>query len=117
MYLVYPVGCGTAHMPCASYSSMVMGVFYFVIYLIAFGYGGYDKNISIFGADQFDNEQSRTTFFHYFHLTHTVASFLSDTVLTYLEENNQWAVSFMTSGATAAMALLLFTATQSGATT
>ena len=104
-------------MPCGSHSGIVMGVFYFVIYLIVFSYGGYDKNIPTFGADKFDDEQSRTTFFHYFYLAHIVASLFSDTLLTYLEENNQWVVAFTTSGTVAAMALLLFTATQSGATT
>ncbi|XP_010919866.1 protein NRT1/ PTR FAMILY 7.3 isoform X2 [Elaeis guineensis] len=113
LFLLRPSGCGDGHAPCGSHSSIEVGVFYVSIYLVAFGYGGYQPNIATFGADQFDEEDpgeahSKVSFFSYFYLALNLGSLFSNTFLSYLQDQGMWALGFWASGASALLALVLF---------
>lgn len=88
-------------------------MFYFSIYLVALGYGGYQPNIATFGADQFDEEyesesHSKVAFFSYFYLAMNLGSLFSNTLLGYFEDEGMWALGFWASAASAFLALVLF---------
>ncbi|XP_038684953.1 protein NRT1/ PTR FAMILY 7.2-like [Tripterygium wilfordii] len=112
-FLVKPSGCGDEDTPCGSHSGYQMGLFYFSIYLIALGNGGYQPNIATFGADQFDEEDpeeghSKIAFFSYFYLALNLGSLFSNTVLGYFEDKGMWALGFWASAVSATLALILF---------
>ncbi|BAF09701.1 protein NRT1/ PTR FAMILY 7.2 [Oryza sativa Japonica Group] len=113
LYLIRPVGCGTEHVPCEPHSGAELGIFYIALYMIAFGNGGYQPNVATFGADQFDGEDpaeshSKVSFFSYFYLALNLGSLFSNTFLSFLEDEGNWALGFWVSTAAAATALLLF---------
>uniref|UniRef100_A0A0E0CQ08 Major facilitator superfamily (MFS) profile domain-containing protein n=2 Tax=Oryza meridionalis TaxID=40149 RepID=A0A0E0CQ08_9ORYZ len=113
LYLIRPVGCGTEHVPCEPHSGAELGIFYIALYMIAFGNGGYQPNVATFGADQFDGEDpaeshSKVSFFSYFYLALNLGSLFSNTFLSFLEDEGNWALGFWVSTAAAAIALLLF---------
>uniref|UniRef100_J3LG03 Uncharacterized protein n=1 Tax=Oryza brachyantha TaxID=4533 RepID=J3LG03_ORYBR len=113
LYLIRPVGCGTEHAPCEPHSGAELGIFYIALYMIAFGNGGYQPNVATFGADQFDGEDpaeahSKVSFFSYFYLALNLGSLFSNTFLSFLEDEGNWALGFWLSTAAAATALLLF---------
>lgn len=113
IFLLKPRGCSDGQTPCGPHSSMVMGLFYLSIYLIALGYGGYQPNIATFGADQFDEEDpkeghSKVAFFSYFYLALNLGSLFSNTILGYVEDEGMWAVGFWASTGSAFAGLVLF---------
>ncbi|GLT81222.1 hypothetical protein SLA2020_526180 [Shorea laevis] len=115
LFLIRPKGCGNQLSPCGSHSSLEMGLFYFSIYLVALGNGGYQPNIATLGADQFDEEDpkeshSKVTFFSYFYLALNLGSLFSNTILGYFEDEGMWALGFWASTASALAALVLFLA-------
>lgn len=92
---------------------MQIWLFYLSIYLIALGNGGYQPNIATFGADQFDEEDSKeghskVAFFSYFYLAMNLGSLFSNTILGYFEDEGVWAIGFWASTASAFAALVLF---------
>lgn len=92
---------------------MEIALFYFSIYLIAIGYGGYQPNIATFGADQFDEEnpkegRSKVAFFSFFYLALNLGSLFSNTILVYFEDEGMWTLGFWASTASAFAGLLLF---------
>nr|GMD78287.1 protein NRT1/ PTR FAMILY 7.3 [Ipomoea batatas] len=114
-YLLKPKGCGDKETQCGSHSSWVIGMFYVSIYLVALGNGGYQPNIATFGADQFDDENSRekhskVAFFSYFYLALNLGSLFSNTILDYFEDEGLWALGFWASTASAFAALVMFLA-------
>lgn len=113
MFLIRPRGCGDEVTPCGSHSMMEITMFYFSIYLIALGYGGYQPNIATLGADQFDEEHpkegySKIAFFSYFYLALNLGSLFSNTILGYFEDEGMWALGFWASTGSAVIALVLF---------
>ncbi|MCL7034228.1 hypothetical protein MKW94_010373 [Papaver nudicaule] len=113
LLLIKPVGCGDATLSCAQPSSVGVAIFYFSIYLIALGYGGYQPTIATFGADQFneldpDERQSKPVFFGYFYCALNLGCLFSDTVLVYFEDSGHWTFGFMFSMGSAIIGLLLF---------
>lgn len=114
-FLLRPSGCGDAHTACGPHSKIEIGLFYFSIYLVALGNGGYQPNIATFGADQFDEEDpreapSKISFFSYFYLALNLGSLFSNTFLGYFENEGMWALGFCASTGSAFLALLLFLA-------
>lgn len=92
---------------------MEIALFYFSIYLVAIGYGGYQPNIATFGADQFDEEspkegRSKVAFFSFFYLALNLGSLFSNTILVYFEDEGMWTLGFWASTASAFAGLLLF---------
>lgn len=114
LFLLKPRGCGDEHSPCGStHSTYQNAFFYFSIYLVALGNGGYQPNIATFGADQFDEEDPeeghyKIAFFSYFYLALNLGSLFSNTILGYFEDQGMWALGFWTSAGSALMALILF---------
>ncbi|CAL5382526.1 unnamed protein product [Camellia sinensis] len=113
IFLVRPLGCGDKQTPCGSHSTVQVTLFYLSIYLIALGNGGYQPNIATFGADQFDEEDSKeghskVSFFSYFYLALNLGSLFSNTFLSYFEDEGLWAVGFWASAGSATLALILF---------
>lgn len=113
VFLLKPRGCGDGESPCGHHSSIATALFYFSIYLIALGNGGYQPNIATFGADQFDEEDpkeglSKIAFFSYFYLALNLGSLFSNTILGYYEDKGMWALGFWASAGSATLALILF---------
>ncbi|KAK2969533.1 hypothetical protein RJ640_029826 [Escallonia rubra] len=113
LFLLRPKGCGDRTTQCGSHSSWEIGLFYLSIYMIALGNGGYQPNIATFGADQFDEEDtkeghSKVAFFSYFYLAMNLGSLFSNTILGYFEDEGIWALGFWASTASAFAALVLF---------
>ncbi|KAK3014193.1 hypothetical protein RJ639_008694 [Escallonia herrerae] len=113
LFLLRPKGCGDRTTQCGSHSSWEIGLFYLSIYMIALGNGGYQPNIATFGADQFDEEdtkegRSKVAFFSYFYLALNIGSLFSNTILGYFEDEGIWALGFWVSTASAFAALVLF---------
>lgn len=113
LFLLKPRGCGDEHSPCGSHSTYQNVFFYFSIYLVALGNGGYQPNIATFGADQFDEEDpkeghSKIAFFSYFYLALNLGSLFSNTILGYFEDRGMWALGFWASAGSALLALVLF---------
>ncbi|KAJ4958136.1 hypothetical protein NE237_025247 [Protea cynaroides] len=115
LFLVKPKGCGDGQTPCGPHSPLHVSFFYLSIYLIALGNGGYQPTIATFGADQFDEEdskegQSKVSFFSYFYLALNLGSLISNTILGYFEDGGMWALGFWISAGSAFVALVLFLA-------
>ncbi|KAL4600299.1 hypothetical protein ACB092_11G188800 [Castanea dentata] len=113
IFLLKPKGCGDEKTLCGSHSSFQSAFFYFSIYLVALGNGGYQPNIATFGADQFDEEDpneghSKISFFSYFYLALNLGSLFSNSFLGYFENEGMWALGFWASTGSAALALVLF---------
>ncbi|URD81610.1 Nitrate transporter [Musa troglodytarum] len=113
LFLVKPSGCGDQWTPCGSHTSLEVSLFYFVIYMVALGNGGYQPTVASFGADQFDEDDpkeapSKDTFFLYFYLALNLGSLFSNTCLSYFEDRGMWAWGFWASTVSAFVALLIF---------
>lgn len=113
-FLINPAGCGDGHIPCKPTKTGVY-FFYLSIYLVAFGYGGHQPTLATFGADQYDEKNpkersSKVAFFCYFYFSLNVGSLFSNTVLVYYEDTGKWAVGFLVSLISAAIAFLVFLA-------
>ncbi|CAK7349259.1 unnamed protein product [Dovyalis caffra] len=113
LFLLKPRGCGDEQTPCGSHSTYQKAFFYFSIYLVALGNGGYQPNIATFGADQFDEGDaeegySKIAFFSYFYLALNLGSLFSNTILGYFEDHGMWALGFWASAGSALLALVLF---------
>ncbi|KAK9122660.1 hypothetical protein Sjap_012262 [Stephania japonica] len=114
LVLIKPVGCGDRDMVCLPTSSFGITLFYLSIYLVAFGYGGYQPTIATFGADQFNeknsdrHKQAKAVFFCYFYFALNAGSLFSNTILVYFENLGHWTISFLASMFSAVVALVLF---------
>ncbi|KAI9092944.1 hypothetical protein K1719_027467 [Acacia pycnantha] len=112
-FLLSPSGCGDEQLSCGSHSTFHEALFYLSTYLVALGYGGYQPNIATFGADQFDEGdtkegQSKIAFFSYFYLALNLGSLISNTILGYYENEALWTIGFWASAGSASLALILF---------
>lgn len=113
LFLLRPSRCDGQPAPCGSHSDMEIRLFYFSIYLVALGNGGYQPNIATFGADQFEEDdpkeaKSKITFFTYFYLALNIGSLFSNTILCYIEDLKMWALGFWASAGSAFLALAVF---------
>lgn len=118
-FLIKPHGCGNGELACMPVSSIYSIVFYFSIYLVAFGYGGHQPTIATFGADQFDESnpkemESKAAFFCYFYFALNVGSLFSNTILVYFEDSGKWTLGFIASLASAVLALVSYLMGSSG---
>ncbi|KAB2616471.1 protein NRT1/ PTR FAMILY 7.1-like [Pyrus ussuriensis x Pyrus communis] len=113
LFLFHPSGCGDGETMCMPESSVGVVIFYLSIYLVAFGYGGYQPTIATFGSDQFDEANpeeraSKAVFFCYFYFALNVGSLFSNTILVYYEDTGKWTLGFVVSLGSAVIALLSF---------
>lgn len=115
LFLVKPTGCGNGRELCEPHTAAETGLFYLSIYMVALGNGGYQPNIATFGADQFDEEDTReahskVSFFSYFYLALNLGSLVSNTFLSYFQDKGSWALGFWASAGSAFLGLALFLA-------
>ncbi|KDP30601.1 hypothetical protein JCGZ_16932 [Jatropha curcas] len=112
-FLIKPSGCGDGKLDCEPASTVGVAIFYLSIYLVAFGYGGYQPSIATFGADQFDEEKpkekkSKAAFFCYFYFALNFGSLFSNTILVYYENSGKWTFGFFASLGSAIIGLVSF---------
>ncbi|XP_024380518.1 protein NRT1/ PTR FAMILY 8.1 [Physcomitrium patens] len=80
---------------CPEPSVQQIGVFYFAIYSIALGAGGFQPCLSALGADQFDEldpkeSKQQKVFFSVYYLCLCAAALVSGSVIVYIEANVGW---------------------------
>ncbi|KAG2277686.1 hypothetical protein Bca52824_060241 [Brassica carinata] len=86
---------------CSPAAAVQYGVFLSGLYLIALlGTGGIKPCVSSFGADQFDDTDpiervSKASFFNWFYFFIYIGSFVSSTLLVWVQENSGWGLGFM----------------------
>ncbi|CAF1719511.1 unnamed protein product [Brassica oleracea var. botrytis] len=86
---------------CPPADTVQYGVFLSGLYLIALlGTGGIKPCVSSFGADQFDDTDpiervSKASFFNWFYFFINIGSFVSSTLLVWVQENSGWGLGFM----------------------
>lgn len=84
---------------CPRPSTGQICVFYFAIYSVALGSGGFQPCLSSLGADQFDEEDPKESkqqkvFFSVYYLCLCAAALVSGSVLVYIEANVGWDMGF-----------------------
>ncbi|KAJ3685178.1 hypothetical protein LUZ61_014342 [Rhynchospora tenuis] len=88
----------SALVPGQSSQSQSVG-FYLGLYLVALGAGGIKPCVSIFGADQFDDNDpierpKRASYFNWVGFIINIGAFLSSTILVYIQDNYGWGLGF-----------------------
>ncbi|VVA98750.1 unnamed protein product [Arabis nemorensis] len=86
--------------PCPPATTVQYAVFLSGLYLIALGTGGIKPCVSSFGADQFDDTDAiervrKASFFNWFYFSINIGSFVSSTLLVWLQENAGWGLGFL----------------------
>lgn len=93
---------------CPKPSSLQVNVFFVGLYIIALGSGGYLPAFLAWGADQFDSEKHKTTFFGWLFVFQNVGSILANTVFVWLENKGDWALAFWLATGMGTLAFLVF---------
>ncbi|MCL7034700.1 hypothetical protein MKW94_027928 [Papaver nudicaule] len=78
---------------CVSNSFQVI-LFFTSLYLIAIGKAGFKPCAQAFGADQFDEHISKSSFFNWWLFGICVGSTLSRLIFIYIQENLSWGLGF-----------------------
>ncbi|XP_061994917.1 protein NRT1/ PTR FAMILY 8.3-like isoform X1 [Rosa rugosa] len=94
--LIPPECVGSA---CPAASTSQYAVFFFGLYLIALGTGGIKPCVSSFGADQFDDTDSRErvkkgSFFNWFYFSINIGALISSSFIVYIQDNAGWGLGF-----------------------
>ncbi|KAB1205930.1 Protein NRT1/ PTR FAMILY 8.3 [Morella rubra] len=84
---------------CPAASPAQYAVFFLGLYLIALGTGGIKPCVSSFGADQFDDTDSRErvkkgSFFNWFYFSVNIGALISSSVLVWVQDNAGWGLGF-----------------------
>ncbi|CAN6486489.1 unnamed protein product [Victoria cruziana] len=108
--LRHPV-CGEVE--CPTDTNIQKTIFFFGLYLVAFGSGGISSSLVPFAADQFsdmDPKESvkKASFFNWFSFTSSVGALISTSVLVWIQENVGWGVGYGISTACIALAIATF---------
>ena len=88
-------------------------MFFFSLYLVAFGQGGHKPCVQAFGADQFDGKhpeehKARSSFFNWLHFTYSACILVNVPILNYIQENVSWVLGFGIPCLVMILALLIF---------
>lgn len=80
-------------------SQFQVTLFFFSIYLVAFGQGGHKPCALAFGADQFDGQnpkesKAKSSFFNWSYFYSSVGINLTLVVMVYIQDNLSWALGF-----------------------
>ncbi|GMI90553.1 hypothetical protein like AT1G22540 [Hibiscus trionum] len=98
--LLYVLGLGlltlSAALPSHRFQSIL---FFFSLYLVAFGQGGHKPCVQAFGADQFDGQakeecKAQSSFFNWWYFGISAGTFVTFWVLTYIQDNLSWVLGF-----------------------
>ncbi|KAH0851881.1 LOW QUALITY PROTEIN: hypothetical protein HID58_090969, partial [Brassica napus] len=92
-----PAECIGTYCPSATPAQYAM--FFSGLYLIALGTGGIKPCVSSFGADQFDDTDSRervrkASFFNWFYFSINIGALVSSSLLVWIQENRGWGLGF-----------------------
>lgn len=92
-----PPSCVDSVCPPASPAQYL--VFFLGLYLIALGTGGIKPCVSSFGADQFDDTDSKErikkgSFFNWFYFSINIGALISSSFLVYIQDNAGWGLGF-----------------------
>ncbi|KAL3739936.1 hypothetical protein ACJRO7_021244 [Eucalyptus globulus] len=84
---------------CKEASTLQLAVFYGALYTLAVGTGGTKPNISTIGADQFDDfdtkeKANKLSFFNWWMFSIFFGTFVSNTILVYIQDNVGWALGY-----------------------
>lgn len=84
---------------CPSATPAQYAMFFGGLYLIALGTGGIKPCVSSFGADQFDDTDSRervrkASFFNWFYFSINIGALVSSSLLVWIQENRGWGLGF-----------------------
>ncbi|KAK8643173.1 hypothetical protein V6N13_012479 [Hibiscus sabdariffa] len=74
-------------------------IFFFSLYLVAFGQGGHKPCVQAFGADQFDARdpeefKAKSSFFNWWYFGLCSGTLISFLVLNYIQDNLSWVLGF-----------------------
>ncbi|CAN6844693.1 unnamed protein product [Brassica oleracea] len=92
--------CFCVDIPGCALRALQVTLFFFSLYLVAIGQGGYKPCIKVFGADQFDGDdlqeaKAKSSFFNWLMFGICVISILSiRLVSSYIQENLSWSLGF-----------------------
>ncbi|CAL4913447.1 unnamed protein product [Urochloa decumbens] len=105
-----PTCLGTA---CAEAGLLQYGVFFIGLYMIALGTGGIKPCVSSFGADQFDDTDpaeraKKSSFFNWFYFCINMGSFISGTIIVWIQDNSGWGIGFAIPAISMALAIASF---------
>ena len=90
-------------------SSRVEVVFFYIsLYLVSIGCGGFQPNLQSLGADQFDTEGEKATFFTRYLVLNNLGIALGDTVIVYIVTAKGWVFGFSMCTIVGLMGLTLF---------
>ncbi|MBA0746246.1 hypothetical protein Gogos_008782, partial [Gossypium gossypioides] len=83
---------------CLSPELQVM-IFFFSLYLVAFGQGGHKPCVQAFGADQFNAQdpeefKAKSSFFNWWYFGLCSGTLISFLVLNYIQDNLSWVLGF-----------------------
>ncbi|KAI0498947.1 hypothetical protein KFK09_019845 [Dendrobium nobile] len=84
---------------CPEATAIQYAVFFLGLYLIALGTGGIKPCVSSFGADQFDDSDSRErvrkgSFFNWFYFSINIGALISSSFLVWVQDNCGWGLGF-----------------------
>ncbi|XP_010276263.1 PREDICTED: protein NRT1/ PTR FAMILY 8.3-like [Nelumbo nucifera] len=84
---------------CPAATPAQYAVFFFGLYLIALGTGGIKPCVSSFGADQFDDTDTRErvkkgSFFNWFYFSINIGALVSSSFLVWIQDNAGWGLGF-----------------------
>ncbi|XP_011654839.2 protein NRT1/ PTR FAMILY 5.10 isoform X1 [Cucumis sativus] len=85
-------------LPCSPNLVQVI-LFFFSLYLVAFGKGGHEPCIQAFGADQFDEQhpeerKAKSSFFNWWYLGISFGTLSTLNIMSYVQENLSWSLGF-----------------------
>ncbi|XP_076908832.1 protein NRT1/ PTR FAMILY 8.3-like [Bidens hawaiensis] len=94
-----PAECVGLGNNCPSATPSQYAVFFSGLYLIALGTGGIKPCVSSFGADQFDDTDSKErvskgSFFNWFYFSINIGALVSSSLIVWIQDNKGWGLGF-----------------------
>lgn len=113
--LLVPITSENKEVASASPSSLLNVLFFFSLYLVAIGQSGHKPCVQAFGADQFDEKDTRekrdrSSFFNWWYLSMSAGICLAIVVVVYIQEAVGWALGFGIPCVFMVISLVLFVA-------